>query len=201
LSACFALLSLALALLERVGLEADRTPQLIAAGALVLFVLVAALANGRRPADHYLAAQEVSSRLGGVATAGAIAGLVVLAMSGPEAATGSGLLSLILGVFVGLAFLSFSLAPRLRAAQAYGPGDFLGARFGLGARLLGRGRRLGRVRDALLGLPQGLSFQSLRSCSGWSGTPASMRRSGSAPSCCCLGDSGPSSGPRPCKPC
>lgn len=134
----FVLLTLALALLDRVGLESGRTPQAIALAALALFFLVAIVSHGRRPADHYAAAHEVSSRLGGVATAGAIAGLIVLGISGSQAASGEGLMSLAPGLLLGLAVL-LCIAPRLRAVGGYGASNVLAERFGPAARLVAAG--------------------------------------------------------------
>ena len=132
----FTLLTLALALLDRVGLESGRTPQAIAAASLGLFALVALFAHGRRPADHYVAAHAVSSRLGGMATAGAVAGLAVLGISGSGGASGWDLACLVLGMLFGLALLAFAIAPRLRSFGGYSAGDLIAVRFGLAARLL-----------------------------------------------------------------
>ena len=132
----FALVLLATALIDRIGLESGRIVLVIVGAALLLFLLVGLVSHGRRPADHYAADRSISPRHISVATASATAGIVMLAVIGGEMPDVNGIASLILGLLVGVLAAGLLFAPGLRRAAGYTAGDFLALRFGMPAHFL-----------------------------------------------------------------
>jgi cation/acetate symporter len=132
----FCVLLLALALFERLGLQADQVPEAVLASAVALFGLVGLVAHGRRPADFYAADRNVRPVLGGTAAAAGLVGLLTIGLAGGVFRTASEMLVTAAG-FVSGAFLLALVAPGLRSAGGTHFGDFLAARFGAAARLAG----------------------------------------------------------------
>jgi cation/acetate symporter len=131
----FALFLLGLALFERLGLDPARIPVAAIAGALVLAIVVAFMAHGRRPADYYAADGIVVARISGLAGASVVVGLLLIAFSSPSGsfAENSAAAGGMLAGMVGSALL---IAPRLRRFKGYTLADFFLARFGERARIV-----------------------------------------------------------------
>ena len=125
----FGLLLLALALLERLGLDTAHVPRTVVAAAAGLVALTAFLSPVRRPADWAVADREIAPVPGGLAGAAALAGLAAIALPGVGAA------ALAAGLMLGAALAAMLLAPGLRRFGGYGFGDLLAARFGMSVRL------------------------------------------------------------------
>ena len=77
----FALLLLSLTLTERLGFEAIRVPAAVIAASLIIAVIAAMLAPGRRPRDWYVADREIAAVPAGLAGAALFAGLLAVALA------------------------------------------------------------------------------------------------------------------------
>jgi cation/acetate symporter len=126
----FALLLLALGLLERLGMGSGGIPYAVIAGMCALSIVIAFMSHGRRPADFYLADRIVVARLGGLAGASVLAGLLVIGLAGGAFATGAELAAASSALAVGVAFSALFIAPRLHRFGGHTTGDFVAARFG-----------------------------------------------------------------------
>jgi Na+(H+)/acetate symporter ActP len=105
--------------------------------ALVLFVGLAMLWPARRSADFYVADRKVSPRRAGAAGAGTVAGLLTVGAAGQTFASAEAILIAGAGLLLGCMVVGSLLAPRLRRFGGHTVGDFLAARFGQPARLVG----------------------------------------------------------------
>jgi cation/acetate symporter len=126
----FVVVVLALALLERLGIDSGAALTGVIGAALALFVFAALVSHSRRAIDFYVADRKVSGAFGGLVSAATFAGLLILGLAGGAFATRADLLVSIAGLATGYFILAVLIAPGLRGLGAYTPGDFLAARFG-----------------------------------------------------------------------
>ena len=141
----FGLFLLVLAFVGRLGVQSSVVTQAVISAALALFALVAMVAHGRRPADHYAADRAVRAVIGGLAGASSLAGLLAIGLAAGLFGGSSALVATGCGLLAGMLFLAL-LAPGLRRSGGYATGDFLAARFGRdGAARGSAGRVLGLV--------------------------------------------------------
>jgi cation/acetate symporter len=126
----FVVVVLALALLERLGIDSGAALTGVIGAALALFVFSALLSHSRRAIDFYVADRKVSGAFGGLVGAATFAGLLILGLAGGAFATRADLLVSAAGLATGYLILAVLIAPGLRGLGAYTPGDFLATRFG-----------------------------------------------------------------------
>jgi cation/acetate symporter len=132
----FAAFVLGVALLERLGIQAENVPQLVVAGALCVFAVAAFLAPGRRPSDFYAADRQVAARAGGAAMAGGVAGLLAIRLLSGVDSTSAEFIASAGGLTLGIVLFAIMIAPRLNRLGICTAGDLF-ARFGRGARVAG----------------------------------------------------------------
>ena len=107
----FGLFLLVLAFVGRLGVQSSVVTQAVIAAALALFALVAIVAHGRRPADHYAADRAVRAVIGGLAGASSLAGLLTIGLAAGLFGGSSALVATGCGLLAGMLFLAL-LAPR-----------------------------------------------------------------------------------------
>lgn len=128
----FLLVLVALALLERLGLEPGAALTGAIGAAFALLAFAALLAHSRRAIDFYVADRKVTGSFGGLVGAIGFAGLLALGLAGGAYTSEAEFLVAVAGFAAGYLILAVALAPGLRGLGAYTPGDFLAARFGGG---------------------------------------------------------------------
>ena len=126
----FGLAFLILALIERLGLNPDFIPVGVIACALVLFVLAAVAAHGRRPVDYYIADRSIPPAIGGMTAGSGVAGLLVIGIAGGAFATAAEFAVSAAGFLLGLLLLGVLFAPGLQRFRGFSVADFMAARFG-----------------------------------------------------------------------
>jgi cation/acetate symporter len=126
----FLVVVLALALLERLGIDSGAALTGIVGAALALFIFAALLSHSRRAIDFYVADRRISGAFGGLVSAATFAGLLILGLAGGVFSNRAELLVSVAGLAIGYTILAVFLAPGLRGLGAYTPGDFLATRFG-----------------------------------------------------------------------
>jgi cation/acetate symporter len=132
----FALLLLAFTLLDRLGHQTGRMPVAVISAAVLLFVLTAWLAPGRRPADYYVADRMIAAVPGGLSGGIVLCGLLAVGIAEGAVATLGGAAAMFSGLLLGPAFAAVALGPGLRRFGGYDSGDFAAARFSASARAL-----------------------------------------------------------------
>jgi cation/acetate symporter len=131
----FALLLLSLTLTERLGLEGIPVPGAVIAASLIIAVIAAMLAPGRRPRDWYVADRGIAAEPAGLAGAALLAGLFTVALGSGLPLSGGDAGALATGMLIGCLLSGSLFAARLRRFGGYSEGDFLAARFGLASRV------------------------------------------------------------------
>jgi cation/acetate symporter len=121
---------LALALLERLGVDGGLTPVGVLGGAAATFVFAAFLSHSRRAVDFYVADRKTSAPFAGLAGAGAFAGLLAVGLAGGGFTSYTSFLETAAGLVVGFLLSAVLLGPRLRRFGAYSAGDYLAIRYG-----------------------------------------------------------------------
>lgn len=129
----FGILLIALALLERVGVDSGNFPLAVTVASFGIVIVMAFLSPGRRPGDFYVAGRSIAPIIGGLAAASGLSGLLVVGL----AAGGAGIVATACGLLLGLLISTFLIAPGLNRYGGYTAGHFLAARFGVTARLVG----------------------------------------------------------------
>jgi cation/acetate symporter len=125
----FVVVVLALALLERLGIDSGAALTGVVGAAFALFAFAALVSHSRRAIDFYVADRKVSGVFGGLVSAATFAGLVIVGLGGGAFATRADLLMSLVGLAIGYLILAVLIAPWLRGLGAYTPGDFLATRF------------------------------------------------------------------------
>lgn len=126
----FLIVLLALALLERLGVDSGAALTGVIGAAVALFLLAALLSHSRRAIDFYVADRRVSGAFGGLVGAATFAGLLILGLAGGAFGSKAEFLVSMAGLATGYLILAVLIAPGLRGLGAYTPGDFLATRFG-----------------------------------------------------------------------
>lgn len=126
----FLIVLLALALLERLGVDPGAALTGVIGAAFALFIFAALLSHSRRAIDFYVADRRVSGAFGGLVSAATFAGLLILGLAGGAFGSKAEFLVSVAGLATGYLILAALIAPGLRGLGAYTPGDFLATRFG-----------------------------------------------------------------------
>lgn len=126
----FAVLLIAGALVERIGMDSGFVPVAVLGAALTLFALIALVSQSRRAVDFHVADRRIRGVFGGLAAASVFAGLLALGILGGAYATRPLLIASAAGFAFGFLLLAVFIAPSLRWSGAASVGDFLDRRFG-----------------------------------------------------------------------
>ena len=130
LTAIFLVVLLAVGLLERVGIDPGAALRGVVGAAFAFFLLAALLSHSRRATDFYVADRRIAGPFGGLASAGTLAGLLVIGLARRRLRLDAEFLVAAAGLALGYLVVAALIAPALRSFSAYTPGDFLAMRFG-----------------------------------------------------------------------